>query len=175
MARKKRQQEETVETPETEDVEEEVTEEIEEEKPKKKTFTSRDELIKRRYRKGVVETSLGRIFEIKSIDPKTLLITKGTAFLPAFNDFVSEASAEALQNPELLSFVTEVVMLSVTSLNLVDKEIEDCNEEEVPVGAIDMDEQIEIFSAVMDLCATEEEKREWSFFRNTTEEESTTD
>ena len=62
---------------ETSDTESPITEEVEEEKPKKKTFTSRDELIKRRYRKGVVETSLGRVFEIKSIEDFFLMTLTG--------------------------------------------------------------------------------------------------
>lgn len=176
MARKKRQQEETVETPETEDVEEEVTEEVEE--PKLATppkLTSRDDLIKRRYKNGTVTTSLERTFTIKSIDPKALLITRGSAFLPAFSDFLEDPSPESLQNPDLIDFVQKVVLLSVTSVKLVEKELEECSEDEVPIEVIDVDEQIEIFSAVMDLCSTEDEKREWSFFRSSTEEESTSD
>ena len=65
-------------------------------------------------------------------------------------------------------------MLSVTNVNLVDKSLEDCTEEETPIEVIDVDEQIEIFSAVMEMCSTEEEVSEWNFFREEPEGESTT-
>ena len=45
-----------------------------------KTFIDRDSLIKRRYREADVTTSLNRSFKIKAIDPKALLITKGSGF-----------------------------------------------------------------------------------------------
>ena len=48
------------------------------------TFIDRSSIIKRRYREGEVTTSLSRTFKIKAIDPKALLITKGSGFLPAF-------------------------------------------------------------------------------------------
>ena len=47
-----------------------LEEEIEQPKPKRKrkkkpSFTNRDRLIKRRYRKGIVNTTTGNVFEIK--------------------------------------------------------------------------------------------------------------
>ena len=139
-----------------------------------KTFIDRDSLIKRRYKEGEVTTSLNRTFKIKSIEPKTLLITKGTAFLPAFNDFLEDPSPTNIGDPEIINFIEQVVMLSVTNVNLVDKSLEDCTEEETPIEVIDVDEQIEIFSAVMEMCSTEEEVSEWNFFREEPEGESTT-
>ena len=155
--------------PEVVETEEEVTEPEEVEPVSDEDRTSaplatKDALIKRRYRIGVVTTSQKRSFEIKSIDPKTLLITRGTAFLPAFNDFLAEPNPESLANPEIIDFVSDIVIQSVTSLNFVKKPIDECSDEEVPIETIDIDERIEIFSAVMELCASEEEKIEWRFF-----------
>ena len=139
-----------------------------------KTFIDRDSLIKRRYKEGEVTTSLNRTFKIKSIEPKTLLITKGTAFLPAFNEFLEDPSPTNIGDPEIINFIEQVVILSVTNVNLVDKSLEDCTEEETPIEVIDVDEQIEIFSAVMEMCSTEEEISEWNFFREEPEGEPTT-
>ena len=138
-----------------------------------KTFIDRDSLIKRRYKEGEVTTSLNRSFTIKSIDPKTLLITKGTAFLPAFNEFLEDPSPTNIGDPEIINFITQVVILSVTNVKLVEKPLEECTEDETPIEVIDIDEQIEIFSAVMEMCATEEEISEWNFFRDEPEGEPT--
>ena len=138
-----------------------------------KTFIDRDSLIKRRYKEGEVTTSLNRSFTIKSIDPKTLLITKGTAFLPAFNEFLEDPSPTNIGDPEIINFITQVVILSVTNVKLVAKPLEECTEDETPIEVIDIDEQIEIFSAVMEMCATEEEISEWNFFRDEPEGEPT--
>ena len=75
------------------------------EEPQEKTFIDRDSLIKRRYREGEVITSLDRMFKIKAIDPKTLLITKGSAFLPAFNEFLEDPSPSNVGDPEILNFI----------------------------------------------------------------------
>lgn len=144
-----------------------------EETTTQKTFIDRDSLIKRRYREGEVTTSLNRSFTIKSIDPKTLLITKGTAFLPAFNEFLEDPSPTNIGDPEIINFITQVVILSVTNVKLVEKPLEECTEDETPIAVIDVDEQIEIFSAVMEMCSTEEETSEWNFFREELEGEST--
>ena len=94
-----------------------------------KNFIDRDSLIKRRYREGEVTTSLNRAFKIKAIDPKTLLITKGSGFLPAFNEFLEDPSPTSVGDPELLSFITQIVILSVTSLKFVEKTLEECSDE----------------------------------------------
>ena len=133
-------------------------------------LASKDALVKRRYRTGVVTTQMQRSYEIKSIDPKTMLLTRGSAFLPAFNDFLTDPNPEAIANPEIQSFVSDVVIFAVTSLTFVNKSLEECTEEEVPIEVLDLDEQVEIFSAVMELCASEEERAEWSFFPGTIEE-----
>ena len=130
-------------------------------------LVDRESLIKRRYRTGIVSTSLGRSYEIRSIDPKTLLLTRGTAFLPAFNEFIESADPvrqqELLADPEIQDFIRLVCCEAITTLNFVDKSIDDCTEEETPIEAIDVDERIEIFSAVMELCATEDEREIWKF------------
>ena len=144
------------------------------EETQSKTFIDRDSLIKRRYREGEVTTSLDRSFKVKAIDPKTLLITKGSGFLPAFNEFLEDPSPSNVGDPEIINFITQVVVMSVTSINFVDKTLEECSGDETPIEVIDIDEQIEIFSAVMELCSTEEEQTEWNFFRDELEEESTT-
>ena len=133
-------------------------------------LADRNALIKRRFRTGVVTTLMNRSFKIKSIDPKTMVLTRGSAFLPAFNDFVAEATPEAMASPEIQSFVTDVVIEAVTSLNFVKKPLEECTEDETPIKVLDLDEQVEIFSAVMELCASEEERTEWSFLPRTIEE-----
>ena len=107
-------------------------------------LADRNALIKRRYRTGVVTTLMERSFEIKSIDPKTMVLTRGSAFLPAFNDFVAESDPEAMASPEIQAFVTDVVIEGVTSLNLVKKSLEQCTEEETPIQVLDLDEQVEI-------------------------------
>ena len=152
--------------------EEVITEETQE--IQEKTFIDRASLIKRRYREGEVTTSQNRAFKIKAIDPKILLITKGSGFLPAFNEFLEDPSPNNVGDPQILEFITQVVILAVTSLKFVDKTIENCTEEETPIEVIDIDEQIEIFSAIMELCSTEEEQTEWNFFRDELEEESET-
>ena len=147
----------------------------EQEVVQEKTFIDRASLIKRRYREGEVTTSLNRSFKIKAIDPKALWITKGSGFLPAFNEFLEDPSPNNVGDPQILDFITQVVILAVTSIKFVDKSLEDCTDEETPIEAIDIDEQIEIFSAIMELCGTEEEQTEWNFFRDELEEESETD
>ena len=144
------------------------------EETQSKTFIDRDSLIKRRYREGEVTTSLDRVFKIKAIDPKVLLITKGTGFLPAFNEFLEDPSPTNVGDPQILDFITQIVILAVTSIKFVDKELEECTEDETPIEVIDIDEQIEIFSAIMELCSTEEEQTEWNFFRDELEEEPPT-
>ena len=139
-----------------------------------KTLIDRDSLIKRRYREAEVTTSLNRSFKIKAIDPKALLITKGSGFLPAFNEFLEDPSPTNVGDPQILDFITQIVILAVTSINFVDKTLEDCKEDETPIEVVDIDEQIEIFSAVMELCSTEEEQTEWNFFRDELEGESET-
>jgi hypothetical protein len=143
------------------------------EEPQAKTFIDRDSLIKRRYREGEVTTSLERTFKIKAIDPKTLLITKGSSFLPAFNDFLEDPSPSNVGDPEILGFITQVVILAVTSINFVDKTVDECEGDETPIEVLDIDEQIEVFSAIMELCSTEEEQKEWNFFRDELEEDPT--
>ena len=139
-----------------------------------KNFIDRNSLIKRRYREGSVTTSLNRTWKIKAIDPKTLLVTKGTAFLPAFTEFLEDPQPSKIGDPEILDFITQVVVLTVTNVKLVDKPLEECAEDETPLEVVDLDEQIEIFSSVMELCSTEEEITEWNFFRDESEEESET-
>ena len=68
------------------------------------------------------------------------------------------------------NFVKEVVISSVTSLKLVDKSLEECSDDETPIEVLDLDERVEIFSAVMELCASEEERAEWKFFPRPIEE-----
>ena len=147
-----------------------MNEEVKEE-TKEATFIDRDSLIKRRYKEGTVTTSLNRIWKIKSIDPKTLLVTKGTAFLPAFSEFLDDPQPSKIGDPEILDFITQVVVLTVINVKLVDKPLEECSDDETPLEVVDLDEQIEIFSAVMELCSTEEETTEWNFFRDEPEEE----
>ena len=139
----------------------------------KKTIIDRESLIKQRYKEGEVTTSLERTFTIKRIDPKVLLIAKGSAFLPAFSDFLDDPSPSNIGEPEILDFITQIVCMSVTSVKFVDKTLEECTDEETPIEVIDIDEQIEIFSAIMQLCTTEEEQTEWNFFRDELEEQPT--
>ena len=146
-----------------------LEEEIEQPKPKRKrkkkpSFTNRDSLIKRRYRKGIVNTTTGNVFEIKSLDPKSLLLTRGSAFLPIFNDFIAEPSPETIAEPEIQDFIHQIVCLGVTSIKFVAKELEECEDEETPVSVLDIDEQIEIFTSIMELGSSEEEKTLWEFF-----------
>ena len=140
-----------------------------EEKPKV-SLIDRDSLIKRRYRTGVITTTLGRSFEIKSIDPKTMLLTRGSAFLPAFTDFMDNPEPEKIGDPEISDFIKDVVCFSVTSLKFVKKSLEECSDEETPLEVLDIDEIIEIFSAVMEMVSSEDETEEWSFLPATTEE-----
>ena len=139
-------------------------------------LVDRESLLKRRYRTGIVSTSMGRSYEIRSIDPKTLLLTRGTAFLPAFNDFIEAADPdkqqELLADPEIQDFIKSICCEAITTLNFVDKSIEECTEEETPIEAIDLDERIEIFSAVMELCATEDEREVWKFLPPNMQDES---
>ena len=137
---------------------------IEEEVKEKKPIATRDSLIKRRYRKGQIETALGRVFEIKSLDPKTMLLTRGSSFLPAFNDFVENQDPSSLGDPEISDFMDDICCASITSINFVKKELEECTEEETPIDVLDLDEKVEIFSAVMDMSSTEEERADWQFF-----------
>ena len=67
------------------------------------TLIDRDSLIKRRYRQGVITTTMGRSFAIKSIDPKTMLLTRGSAFLPAFTDFMDAPEPEKITNTNRIS------------------------------------------------------------------------
>ena len=82
-----------------------ITEEIEE--TQETTFIDRDSLIKRRYREADVTTSLNRSFKIKAIDPKALLITKGSGFLPAFNEFLEDPSPTNVGDPQILDFINK--------------------------------------------------------------------
>ena len=148
---------------EQEEIIEEKEEKIEKEEVKK-PIASRDSLIKRRYRKGEIETTLGRVFEIKSLDPKTMLLTRGSAFLPAFNDFVENQDPQSLGDPEISDFMDDICCVSITSINFVKKSLEECTEEETPIEVLDLDEKVEIFSAVMDMSSTEDERAEWHFF-----------
>ena len=93
----------------------------------------------------------------------------------AFNEFLEDPSPTSVGDPQLLSFITQIVILSVTSLKFVEKTLKECSDAETPIEVLDIDEQIEIFSAVMELCSTEEEQTEWNFFRNELEEESESD
>lgn len=138
-------------------------------------FIDRESLIKRRYREGEVTTSLQRAFKIKAIDPKALLITKGSGFLPAFSEFLEDPSPTNVGDPQIIDFITQIVVLAVTSVNFVNKTLEECTEDETPIEVIDIDEQIEIFSAIMELCSTEEEQTEWNFFRDQLEEQTDTE
>ena len=135
-------------------------------------FVTKEELIARRYRDGEVTTSLDRKFKIKSLDPKTMIISRGSAFLPAFNDFVETQDPSSLADPEVSSFIDDILCVGITSLNLVTKTLEECSDDEVPVDVIDLDEKAEIFGAIMELSSTEDEKREWSFFREESDQES---
>ena len=135
-------------------------------------FVSREELISRRYRDGEVTTSLERKFKIKSLDPKSMIISRGSAFLPAFNDFIETQDPSSLADPEVSSFIDDILCVGITSLNLVTKTLEECSDDEVPVDVIDLDEKAEIFGAIMELSSTEDEKREWSFFREESDQES---
>jgi len=144
----------------------------EEENKEKKPMSSRDSLIKRRYRIGLIETTLGRVFEIKSLDPKTMLLTRGSAFLPAFNDFIENQSPQSLGDPEISDFMDDICCVSITSINFVKKSLEECTDEETPIEVLDLDEKVEIFTAVMDMSSTEEERAEWYFFPGDITEQS---
>ena len=135
-------------------------------------FVSREELISRMYRDGEVTTSLERKFKIKSLDPKSMIISRDSAFLPAFNDFIETQDPSSLADPEVSSFIDDILCIGVTSVNLVTKTLEECVEDEVPIEVLDIDEKAEIFSAIMELSSTEDEKREWSFFRDADGQES---
>ena len=63
-----------------------------------------------------------------------------------------------------------MVIEAVTSLNFVDKSLDECSDDETPIEVLDIDERVEIFSAIMELCASEEEREEWSFFPGPTEQ-----
>ena len=89
-----------------------MNEETMNEETQSKTFIDRDSLIKRRYREGEVTTSLDRVFKIKAIDPKVLLITKGTGFLPAFNEFLDDPSPTKVGDPQILDFISQIVLLN---------------------------------------------------------------
>ena len=134
------------------------------------TLIDRDSLIKRRYRQGVITTTMGRSFAIKSIDPKTMLLTRGSAFLPAFTDFMDDPEPEKITDPEINDFIKDVVCRSITSLKFANKPLEECSDEETPLDVLDLDEIVEIFSAVMEMVSSEDEKDEWSFLPATTEE-----
>ena len=58
---------------------------------------------------------------------------------------------------EILSFYKD-------DINFVKKELEECTEEETPINVLDLDEKVEIFTAVMEMSSTEEERAEWHFF-----------
>ena len=88
------------------------------------TLIDRDSLIKRRYRQGVITTTMGRSFAIKSIDPKTMLLTRGSAFLPAFTDFMDDPEPEKITDPEINDFIKDVVCRSITSLKFANKPLE---------------------------------------------------
>ena len=139
-----------------------------------KSIIDRDSLIKERYREGEVTTSLDRTFIIKRIDPKVLLISKGSSFLPAFSEFLDDPSPANIGEPEILDFITQIVCMAVTNVNFVEKPLDECSEEETPIEVIDIDEQIEVFSAIMQLCTTEVEQTEWNFFRTESEEQTET-
>ena len=134
------------------------------------TLIDRDSLIKRRYRQGVITTTMGRSFAIKSIDPKTMLLTRGSAFLPAFTDFMDDPEPEKITDPEINDFIKDVVCRSITSLKFANKPLEEWSDEETPLDVLDLDEIVEIFSAVMEMVSSEDEKDEWSFLPATTEE-----
>ena len=134
------------------------------------TLIDRDSLIKRRYRQGVITTTMGRSFAIKSIDPKTMLLTRGSAFLPAFTDFMDDPEPEKITDPEINDFIKDVVCRSITSLKFANKPLEECSDEETPLDVLDLDVIVEIFSAVMEMVSSEDEKDEWSFLPATTEE-----
>ena len=151
---------------------EEKVKEVEEEVKVKKPMSSRDSLIKRRYRTGEIETTLGRIFEIKSLDTKSMLLSRGSAFLPAFNDFIESQNPQSLGDPEIADFMDDICCVAVTSINFVKKELEECTEDETPIEVLDLDEKVEIFSAVMELSSTEEERAEWYFFPGQLADES---
>ena len=101
-----------------------------------------------------------------------MIISRGSAFLPAFNDFVETQDPSSLADPEVSSFIDDILCVGITSLNLVTKTLEECSDDEVPVDVIDLDEKAEIFGAIMELSSTEDEKREWSFFREESDQES---
>ena len=101
-----------------------------------------------------------------------MIISRGSAFLPAFNDFIETQDPSSLADPEVSSFIDDILCIGVTSVNLVTKTLEECVEDEVPIEVLDIDEKAEIFSAIMELSSTEDEKREWSFFRDADGQES---
>lgn len=165
--------EEVEETIEEIAIQEEETPKPKRKRKKKASFTNRDSLIKKRFRKGIVNTSAGNVFEIKSLDPKSLLLTRGSAFLPVFNDFIEDPSPESIAEPQIQDFIHQIVCLGVTSIDFVAKELEECSEDETPINVLDIDEQVEVFTSIMELGTSQEEKTLWEFFPGELEEEPT--
>ena len=92
--------------------------------------------------------------------------------MPIFNDFIENPSPETVAEPEIQDFIHQLVCMGVTSIKLVAKELDECTEEETPINLLDIDEQIEIFTSIMELSSSQEEKTLWEFFPNQPEEQS---
>ena len=83
---------------------------------------------------------------------------------------MDDPEPEKITDPEINDFIKDVVCRSITSLKFANKPLEECSDEETPLDVLDLDEIVEIFSAVMEMVSSEDEKDEWSFLPATTEE-----
>lgn len=146
-------------------------------------LTSYDDLVAE-YRTTMVETSTGKVFEVQNVSPGDLLLIAGSPLMAELTlqgldlkdaGTVSESvmamppakQLQLISNPDFLRTVKKTVCLGVISVNLVDKEQKDCDAEvqEVSLARLLLPELFQIFTAILQISATDQEVKDFYSFR----------
>lgn len=150
-------------------------------------LTSYEQLVAE-YRTTIVETSSGKVFEVQNISPGDLLLVAGSPLVAELTEqgldmtdagSVSESvmampqskQIELVTNPDFLRTVKLTVCMGVISVNLVDKEQRECDAtlHEVSLSRLLIPELFQVFTAILQLSATDREVQDFYSFREESE------
>jgi len=138
----------------------------------------------------IVETSSGRLYEIRKVEVGDLLRAAGSPIMKILTakgvDVSSQENAEKsiqampqeeqaniLADPEFTIMARDLVCSSVLNVNLVNKPQSECVKElmEVSVDKLPLKELVELFTMTMTLSVAESDIKDFHSFREDGEEE----
>ncbi len=148
-----------------------------------------DELVQE-VNTAIVETSSGRLYEIRAVMPGDILRAAGSPLMKvmtakgldisskkkaeeSIRNMPSDEQANILGDPEFIKMAQDLVCDAVLNVNLVNKPQEECDKElkEVSIDKLQMVELIELFTMTMTLATGDDVIKDFYSFREDGEEE----